>query len=292
MSAPAAADDEQFLTEDPDIPGQKFCLLSFLSPERILAKKETFFFDKFLSTFEYTLRVSTLEKFLMTTARDINARLNDYADKLLEKDLSGAADVVLESRVRVDTLMDTFQAYVKDTQKELKESRLKELYQDFLDANREKLEDEFYAKNDFHTTVRGLKIRGTYGSKEEAVARSKKLQRADPIHNIYVAEVGKWLPWDPEPTQVKEQEYAEEKLNTLMKKYRENEEAREAYEREARDAKLKTAKRRTVDETEGDAGEGDFNGIFNSGPADLAIQRKMEAAAAQAAGAPTKDKPE
>ena len=41
--------------------------------------------------------------------------------------------------------------------------------------------------------------------------------------------VGKWLPWDPEPSQVGEQEYAEEKLNSLMKNYKENEEAKDLF---------------------------------------------------------------
>ena len=35
--------DDDFLTEDPDVPGQKFCLLSFLSPENVLKNKLFFF---------------------------------------------------------------------------------------------------------------------------------------------------------------------------------------------------------------------------------------------------------
>jgi hypothetical protein len=42
---------EDFLTEDAEIPGQKFCLLSFLSPEKFLADKNVFFFSKFLESF-------------------------------------------------------------------------------------------------------------------------------------------------------------------------------------------------------------------------------------------------
>ena len=39
-----AEEREDFLTEDADVPGQKFCLLSFLSPEKVLANKDMFFF--------------------------------------------------------------------------------------------------------------------------------------------------------------------------------------------------------------------------------------------------------
>ena len=229
-----SAEREDFLTEDVEIPGQKFCLLSFISPEKILADKDVFFFSKFLESFEYTQRVTSFESFLMTTVKSVNDKINADADKAENMDLSGVAQTLRASRVHMDTLMDSFQTYVKAQAAELKESKLKSLYDDFLYANREKLEESFYIKNEFRTSVRGLKIRGVYASNEEAVARSKKLQRNDTLHNIFVGEVGKWLPWNPDPKDVAEQEYAEEKLNTLMKKYKENEDAREAYEREKR----------------------------------------------------------
>ena len=275
------AEREDFLTEDVEIPGQKFCLLSFLSPEKVLHNKDLFKFEKFLQTFEYTQRVTSFETFLMTTIKSINDKLNAEADKAEDKDLSGAAAVIRESRVRMDTLMDAFQTYTKENHAELKASKLKALYDDFLHTNREKLEEEFYVKNEFRTTVRGLKVRGVYNSNEEAVARSKKLQRNDTLHNIFVGEVGKWLPWDPEPSQIGEQEYAEEKLNTLMKKYKENEEAREMYEREARE-KMNTTHRKPAAGVVGAEGTAEsapaeYDSLFgNSGPPDLSIARKME----------------
>merc|ERR1712100_660756 len=75
--------------------------------------------------------------------------------------------------------------------------------------------------------IRGLKVRGVYATYEEATARAKKLRDADQYHHVFVGEVGKWLPWDPEPTEetVKDQNYAENQLNDLMKSYRENQQA-------------------------------------------------------------------
>jgi hypothetical protein len=274
MSAPR----EDFLTEDVEIPGQKYCLLSFLSPEKVLENKDIFFFSKFLETFEYTQRVTSFETFLMSTAKSINDKLNAEADKAENNDLSGVAMTLRASRVQVDTLMDSFQTHVKNTQAELKDSKLKSLYEDFLFTNREKLEESFYIKNEFRTSVRGLKIRGVYSSNEEAVARSKKLQRNDTLHNIFVGEVGKWLPWDPAPADVADQEYAEEKLNTLMKKYKENEDAREVYERENRSKMASSSKPRVgpANSVE-DASAPTYTSMFDSaGPADLAMARKME----------------
>jgi hypothetical protein len=181
--------------------------------------------------------------------------------------------------------MDKFQAYVKEKQSELKESKIKVLYDDFLFTNKEKLEESFYIQNEFRTSVRGLKIRGVYASNEEAVARSKKLQRNDTLHNIFVGEVGKWLPWDPSPSQVADQEYAEEKLNTLMKKYKENEDAREQYEREKRSNMNGSSKpsvgvkeaKNTLETNTVEGSAENYNSLFNeSGPADLAMARKME----------------
>lgn len=100
-----------------------------------------------------------------------------------------------------------------------------------------KLDDEFHSSNDFQTTVRGLKIRGVVRDEREAQMRVKKLQANDKIHNIYLAEVGKWTPWDPSPNNVENQEYAQEELNTLMKKYKENEASKEQFFEEQKKAK-------------------------------------------------------
>jgi len=277
-----AEEREDFLTEDAPISGQNFCLLSFLSPENVLKDKSVFFFNAFLENFEYSRRVKTYEEFLMNTVKGINDKLNSEADAAELKDLSGVAQTIRDARVSVDKTMNAFQAYLEGAKNELKESKLKEMYDEFLYTNRQKLEDTFYKANDFRTTVRGLKIRGTYSNKEEAVARSKKLQRLDPAHNIFVGEVGKWLPWDPEPSQVGEQEYAEEELNTLMKKYKENEDAKEVYEREKRTKMMGGSKKPVVGDTnelvsaDNSVVEQTAGMFSGSGSVDLAIARKME----------------
>jgi hypothetical protein len=155
-------------------------------------------------------------------------------------------------------------------------------------SNEKRLEEEFHAKNSFQTTIRGLKVRGSYGSQDEAAARAKKLQRNDPVHNIFVAEVGKWLAWDPSPSNVKEQEYQNDELNTLMKAYKDNEEKREDFYKENPDAR--TANNKSVrgekeimsivgDKEDKEAvtttSAGEHASLFE-GPADLALQRKLE----------------
>jgi len=71
-------------------------------------------------------------------------------------------------------------------------------------------------------STRGLKIRGVYEHKADADKRAEEIQAFDPDFHVFVGEIGKWLPWDPDPTSVEDQVYKEKEMNDLMKKYKEN----------------------------------------------------------------------
>ena len=121
--------------------------------------------------------------------------------------------------------------YLKTVSKkyDLDENKVEEEFKDFMYVNSDKLEKEFYQNNDFRTTVRGVKVRGIYDTLREAQVRAKVLQKRDPNFNVYVGQVGYWLPWDPNPHKVDTQEYAEGELNTLVQKYRENQAKKDAH---------------------------------------------------------------
>ena len=287
MSAPVK---EDFLDEDPEIRSQKFVLLSFLSPENVLEKKDEFFFGEFVKQYEVDYKIRNLETFLVSVVRGINDKLTKEADKMDASgaDLSGvaltalneAATLCRKSRLNIGGILETYSTYVKENDKEIKKTSIKEAYDDFMFKNQTKMEEEFFAKNEFRTSIRGLKVRGVTGTHGEAVAMSKKLQRADTIHNIFLGEVGKWLPWDPKPHQVADQEYAEDQLNTLMKKYKDNEDAREKFVTDQRQELSRGAKKGSVisasdgNPISGESSEG-WGSMFG-GPEDLAMQRKKE----------------
>jgi hypothetical protein len=285
MSNSQHEEKESSLTDDPEIAAQRWCLLSFISPENVLARKDPFFFASFLKQYEFQLRSKGLEQFLVKTIQTINGKLEAEAVNLEKLDLSGAALACRNSTLRMETFLTDFHGYVKGNLKEMSASKLQEEYDDYMYKNSAQLEDDFFAKNNFRTTVRGLKIRGAYSTKEEAEMRAKKLQKMDADHNIFVGQVGKWLPWDPKPSDIADQEYAEEALNTLMKKYKENEEAREIHHKERRDEARRQknvvsmpsqpSAAATEEVPSLGTGASEFSGMF-SGPADLAIQRKME----------------
>lgn len=92
-------------------------------------------------------------------------------------------------------------------------------------------------------TVRGLKIRGVYSTKEEADKRAAELTDIDPDFHVFVGEVGKWLPWDPDPNSVTDQVYQEQELNNLMKGYKENMNKAEKMERQRKGDMIEKAAR-------------------------------------------------
>jgi hypothetical protein len=90
-------------------------------------------------------------------------------------------------------------------------------------------------------SIRGLKIRGVYATKPEADTRAKYLQGVDPYFHVFVGEMGKWLPWDPDPNSVEDQEYKNEELNDLMKGYKDNLEKSKTMQQERKQDMIKKA---------------------------------------------------
>jgi len=84
----------------------------------------------------------------------------------------------------------------------------------------------FLSDSDKKTTLSGIKIRGVFSTYDLACAHAKKVQSIDPYFNVFVGEMGKWLPFDPNPDSeaVKESEYQNDQLNNIMKSYVENQE--------------------------------------------------------------------
>ena len=187
--------DEDFLEVDARIPGQNYVCLSFVSPEKMLAKKEIFKTTKFL---HYIFNEKN------KTANDIRSKME-------------------ESRNITYDYVD-------------------ELYKDWVLSRNQELEQDFYEASDYQTTVRGLKVRGVYDTIREANKKATILRRKDPNFNVYVAQVGYWLPWDPECQDVENQEYQEGELNNLMKKYKENVENRDVMYEKMKEDRIKAAK--------------------------------------------------
>jgi len=185
------------LEEDKPLSGQKFVCVSFVSPENILQQKNHFFFQEFLKHYDFTKSVQKFTQF-------INFLSYKYS-------------------INFDDVMKDFQEYTKTEKETFTTNYVRDEYKNFLDANEDRIEDEFNTEQQFQTSTRGLKIRGVYSTQQEAELRCKLLREVDPNHNVYVGPVGMWMPWEPEAYKTGRVEYLEEELNQLMNEKNKNE---------------------------------------------------------------------
>ena len=92
--------------------------------------------------------------------------------------------------------------------------------------------------------ILGIKVRGVFETYEDAKTNADKLQKLDKYHNIFVGEVGKWLPFDVDISEMETEDdpvYREQALNKYMKSYKDSLHEEEIAEKERKEEKLKGA---------------------------------------------------
>lgn len=200
------------LDEDPALAGQKFVCMSFATPEDIIKQKEMFFFDEFIKYWDFAKSLDKFSQFLNFVSYKY-----DIDQALISKDL---------------------EEFVKEEKSKLLLTTIEDEYKTFIENNEERLENEFMEAHEFRTCTRGLKIRGSFETQEEAEVRCKFLREVDPNHNIFVGKVGVWMPWNPDAYKTGRVEFMEEELNELMAKKRQNDEfTKIEFEKRVREAK-------------------------------------------------------
>ena len=198
--------------EDSSIAGQKFTCLSFVSPEKILKKREVYLFDQFIKNWEFS--------------------------KSMERYFEFIHFIAYKHNMNVDTLIADFNDFVKEESDKLKKSGIEDDYKNFMDKQEDKLNEKFNKEHSFQTSTRGLKVRGVFASQEEAEQKCKKLRDQDPNHDIFVGPVGVWIPWDPDAYKTGRVEHLEEELNALHQEKIKNEEmAKKEFEERIRETK-------------------------------------------------------
>lgn len=202
------------LTVDKPIAGQAYVCMSFVSPEEIIKKKEIFFFEEFLKKWEF--------------------------NKSMEKFLQFINFISFKYNISFEDLNKDFKEFVQEEKENLMKSSLDDDYATFLDNYEDELQKKFDIANNFQTNVRGVKIRGSYPTQEEAELRCKLLREADPAHDVLVGEVGIWMPWHPKAYKTGRVEYLEEELNQLMHEKQKNEaNAKASFEQRVKETKEK-----------------------------------------------------
>ena len=131
------------------------------------------------------------------------------------------------------------QSYCKD--KNLKFEEVYDKYKDFTYKHEEQLQRDYDEKNDFQTSLRGIKIRGVFDTRQEAEARAKKLSTTDSSFHVFIGQVGYWLPWDPNADKVAGEVFQNSQLNDMMEKYQENNVNRDIFYEEQKRDRIKAA---------------------------------------------------
>lgn len=206
------------LDEDKPIAGQKFVCVSFLSPDKILKQKEMFYFEKFLNHFDFNKSMLKFHQFLNFVSYKYD--------------------------IDFDKVTEDFKEFIQTEKTKLIDTSIEDEYKTFMDVKEEELEKEFNNIHNFQTNVRGLKIRGSFETQQEAELRCRMLREVDPSHDIFVGPVGMWMPWEPEAYKTGRVEYLEKELNDLMSEKTENEmRAKQEFE-----ARVKETKQRAIEE--------------------------------------------
>jgi len=157
------------------------------------------------------------------------------------------------SFVSPETMIDSKEAFkvskflqsvCKDKDMDFKKTM--EQYKDFTYKFSEDLQKDFDEQNEFKTNIRGLKVRGTYNTKDEAERRAKKLQGLDSDFHVFVGQVGYWLPWDPNADKIEDESFMNSQLNDMMEKYKENTLDKDIFYEEQKRDKVKAAREEVI----------------------------------------------
>ena len=187
------------LDEDKAVSGQKFVCVSFISPEKILKQKNLFMFQQFLKHFDYSKSLGKFEQFLKF--------------------------IIYKYGLDNDKIISDLEDFKKSEKDLLLNGTIEDDWKNFLDAKEEEITKVFSENFEFQTNVRGLKVRGSYPTQQEAELRCQMLREIDPNHNVYVGPVGMWMPFEPDAYKTGRVEYLEEELNQLMQEKNKNEQA-------------------------------------------------------------------
>ena len=205
------------LDEDKPLAGQKFTCISFISPEKIINNKDTFFFKHFLKQWDMAKSLEKYQQFLGFISYKYSLSSDD-----LNKD---------------------FKEFCEAEKDNLFITNLEDDYKTFIDKNEENLQAKYDNENNFQTSVRGVKIRGSFPTLKEAELRCKMLREVDPSHDVYVGPVGTWMPFHPEAYKTQRVEYLEDELNQLMHEKKKNEEkAKLEFDKRVKESKEKAMK--------------------------------------------------
>jgi hypothetical protein len=218
---------EECLTVSPGVPGQEWCVLSFVTPGDTATKFRMYEYDHFLA--------ETINEYIVSSTRDMCRRINanffkEVEDKIATLEKSKNENHILiaremhDIRKKLETNEEEFAKLCTHTHgMNLDDSVAK--FEDFQIRRGDKLREEFEKENGKRPTVTGIKFDGAYPFMEQAEERAKFLaENVERGVHHFIAQSFHWCPFDPNADAIKEQRYQNQELNRLMEEQRRNQE--------------------------------------------------------------------
>lgn len=215
-----------YLKEDPLIAGQKFALVSMVEPDK----------NKVLD-----LEMFYIARFMQHTMTEY-AIAREYMKKNPEKKI----EPEFASRTNLSF------------------KNVRTMYSQYLSQNANKLQAEYNDKynEDDLTVITGIKIRGVFSAQKQMKKKITELHALEPAVDIWVAPIGRWVPYCSKGYDGITEEYAENKLNNIMKEKVVAQHDEEKIFEERRQQKLSLF-REEKEETKNDNDESDAKIISN-----------------------------
>lgn len=225
--------DPDLILDNP-ITEQNWACVSFLSPEDMIKKRFLFEAHKFLYH-DVNTKISDLSAVMTDMInRKFREKVTEHIENIkneMETDSDSVNQTVIINELK--SIMNDV-ALNEDSMRStaLRSYRIKldELMADFESYKQlhyNDLEKEFDSENNKTQSVRSFKVRGAFEHFDDASKRAHFCRNFEKHFDVYVAPMGKWCPWDPNPTGKIEEKFMLEEQQDLYDKYKKNMEDKE-----------------------------------------------------------------
>lgn len=222
---------KDFLTIDPKVHGQEWCVLSMIRPEDLAKKREMFFMDRFLK--------DVVNSQVTSSVADLCRRMNGQFFKEMDARIAKLKESRNENAQVIASEMTAIRKELEYQEEEMvnqslhsHKEELEDLvarYDEFKLMGESTIGEEFDAQHGKQASVMGIKFSGAFPFQEAAAERAEFLGRnVEPGVDHYVAQSFFWCPFDPDPNGIKDQRHLNEELNELMKRKMESQEQAKA----------------------------------------------------------------
>lgn len=237
---------KQSLVVDPGVPGQEWCVLSFVTPTNLQQKRMMNMMDRFL--------YESINEYIDASTRDMCRRINAKFFKEMEESIANLQRSKNENHQVIANEMTAIRKKLETDEEEFAKLCVHKHHVD-LDDTQAKFEDfvirrgaqigkEFDEQHGNQVSVCGIKFSGAYPFQEQAVERAKFLgENVERGVDHYVAQSFHWCPFDPNPDAIRDQRYQNKELNKLMEEKRTNDELKDKFFQEEKARKMEQARK-------------------------------------------------